>query len=82
MDLVNVLFTVIGFLSGCGAMAIWLQRRVDKLDEKMARSEVRIDSLTEAYRGQTELQTETVRTIGNIADQNNFLIQKILANAV
>ncbi len=86
VSLVNVLFTVIGFLLGLGGMSIWVMKRVDVLAVKMKAAEKDIERLDEKdhdleaqIKSAVALHTESVKLLTNIVNQNNLLIQKIIA---
>ncbi len=88
MDLVNVLFTVIGFLLGLGGMSIWVMKRVDSLAVKMATVDANIETLKE-HEDETKeqvnmaikLHTETTKMLTQLINQNNLLIQKIIVHS-
>ncbi len=84
--LVNILFTVIGFLLGLGGMSIWVMKRVDSLAVKMKAAEKDIERLDDKdhdleaqIKSAVALHTESVKLLTNIVNQNNLLIQKIIA---
>ncbi len=86
VSLVNVLFTVIGFLLGLGGMSVWVMKRVDVLAVKMKAAEKDIERLDEKdhdleaqIKSAVALHTESVKLLTNIVNQNNLLIQKIIA---
>lgn len=88
MDLVNVLFTVIGFLLGLGGMSIWVMKRVDSLAVKMATVDANIETLKE-HEDETKeqvnmaikLHSETTKMLTQLINQNNLLIQKIIVHS-
>jgi hypothetical protein len=85
--LVNILFTVIGFLIGLGAMSIWVMKRVDTLAVKMRAVEKDVERLDEKddemqrhIQSAIAIHGEAMKLVTKIVDQNNLLIQKIITS--
>ncbi len=84
--LLNIALIVIGFLLGLGGMSIWVMKRVDSLAVKMKAAEKDIERLDDKdhdleaqIKSAVALHTESVKLLTNIVNQNNLLIQKIIA---
>ncbi len=86
MDLTNVLFTTIGLLIGLGGMAVWVKKSQDDQAIKLQAAEKDIeqlhnedDHLSERVNQAISLHQEAVRLVTKVVDQNNLLIQKMIA---
>lgn len=71
--------TIIGFLGGVGTVHLTVKEDISENDKRITVNEKSINVLERGQITREEEQTATLKLLTKLVDQNNFLIQKLVA---